>query len=120
MKPEMHGETWLLNSPYRNGSTEGITVILHGESPLAGTSDFKAAVFHLTIHSCIILSATRTTSSVRLFHMMAGTVTLTVIPVYHESGYTHFVQCTAINIMSPETCSFDSDMRHISLTCFRS
>jgi len=39
VKPEMHGETWLLDSPYRNGSTEGITVILCGESALAGTPE---------------------------------------------------------------------------------
>jgi hypothetical protein len=36
---EMHGETWLLRGPHRNGSTEGITVILCGGNTLDGTSE---------------------------------------------------------------------------------
>lgn len=47
MKPEMHGETWLLNSPYRNGSTEGKAVILHGESALAGTAESSKLQFFI-------------------------------------------------------------------------
>ena len=34
VKPEMREETWLLHGPYRNGSTEGIKVILCGVNNL--------------------------------------------------------------------------------------
>jgi hypothetical protein len=39
VKPEMCGGTGLLHGPYRNGSTEGITVILCGGNTLVGTPE---------------------------------------------------------------------------------
>jgi len=39
---------------------------------------------------------------------MAGTVTLTVIPICHELGPHILVQCTAVNVMAPQMHSFDS------------
>jgi hypothetical protein len=47
VKPEMHGETCLLHGPYRNGSTEGITVILCGGNALDGTSESSKLQFSI-------------------------------------------------------------------------
>ena len=55
MKPEMHGESWLLHDPYRNGSTEGITVKLCGGSTLAGMSETLNLQSFINHSFCIIL-----------------------------------------------------------------
>jgi hypothetical protein len=47
VKPEMHKETWLLHGPYRNGSTEGITVILCGGNTLDGRSESSKLQFFI-------------------------------------------------------------------------
>jgi hypothetical protein len=47
VKPEMYGEIGLLHGPFRNVSTEGITVILCGGSTLAGTPESSKLQFFI-------------------------------------------------------------------------
>jgi len=47
VKPEMHGENWLLHGLYRNGSTVGLTVILCGRNILDGTSESSKLKFFI-------------------------------------------------------------------------